>query len=68
MNDIEEPTLEQVQEYCRKRCLVIVTEEYYQTLLSGLRQETNAYKTRLRQLLVNKEENNGENDNRTGVH
>lgn len=57
MDDIKEPTLEQVQEYCRKRCLVIVTEEYYQTLLSGLRQETNAYKTRLRQLLVDKEEN-----------
>lgn len=62
MSEIEEPTLEQVQEYCRKRCLVIVTEEYYQTLLSGLRQETNAYKTRLRQFLVDKEEHNGEDD------
>lgn len=59
-SDVEEPTWEQVQEYCRKRGLVMITEDSYQILRSGLGQETNRYKTRIRQLMMNKEESDGE--------
>ena len=37
-----EPTLEQIEEYCRKRCLVILTSEFYNEIRSRQPTQTNA--------------------------